>query len=109
MRPGFSRPGARAGLAAASAALALAAMTGFVAAQGRPSTVQMTCAQARALVARHGAIVLGTGGQTFDRFVAHRGFCPVTDVTQPAWVRSRDARQCFVGYRCVDPGPWLPW
>ena len=45
------------------------------AAQPRPSTLEMTCGQAAALVASQGGIVLGTGGYTYDRFVAHRGFC----------------------------------
>jgi hypothetical protein len=87
---------------------ALTAATSSVSAQPRPSSVRMTCDQARALVAARGAIVLGTGGDTFDRYVVHRGFCPVTDIIKPAWVPTRDVPQCMVGYRCVDPGPFLP-
>jgi hypothetical protein len=70
----------------------------------RPSTVAMSCAQARQLVASRGAIVLGTGGFTYDRFVAHRGFCEfITEITEPAWVPAGDTPQCFVGYRCKEP------
>ena len=47
-------------------------------AQTRPSTVAMSCAQARNVVASSGAIVLGTGGYTYDRFVADRRFCLIT-------------------------------
>ncbi|HEY7386293.1 MAG TPA: hypothetical protein VH743_21750 [Beijerinckiaceae bacterium] len=82
--------------------LAAACVVTSVAAQPRPSTVAMSCAQAAGLVASRGAIVLGTGGYTYDRFVAHRGFCLITEMTEPAWVPTRDTRQCFVGYRCKE-------
>lgn len=71
-------------------------------AQGRPSSVSMTCAQARGLVAARGGIVLGTGGQTYDRFVANRSFCEITESTVTAFAPTRDNPQCFVGYRCKE-------
>jgi hypothetical protein len=72
------------------------------AAQHRPSTVAMGCAQARNVVASSGGIVLGTGGYTYDRFVADRRFCLLTEATDPAWVPTADSRQCFIGYRCKE-------
>jgi hypothetical protein len=72
-------------------------------AQTRPSTVTMTCAQAARLVTSQSAIVLGTGGSTFDRFVTDRRFCALTQTTEPAWVPASDNPQCFVGYRCKEP------
>jgi hypothetical protein len=71
-------------------------------AQPRPSTTAMTCSAVRALVASQGAVVLGTGPQTYDRYVAHQGFCGLDQVTDPAYERSADTPQCFVGYRCVS-------
>lgn len=71
-------------------------------AQPRPSTVAMSCRQAAGLVAASGGIVLGTGGYTYDRFVRDGGFCLITEITEPAWVPSRDTPQCFVGYRCKE-------
>ena len=71
-------------------------------AQPRPSSVQMSCGQAAGLVASRGAIVLGTGGYTYDRFVADQRFCLRTETTLPAWVPTRDTPQCFVGYRCKE-------
>ncbi len=71
----------------------------------RPSTVNMTCGQAAGLVAARGAIVLGTGGYTYDRFVHHRGFCLITETTRAAFVPTRDNRQCFVGYTCIEGNP----
>jgi hypothetical protein len=76
-------------------------------AQPRPSSVAMTCAQAAGLVASRGAIVLGTGGYTYDRFVHHRGFCLITETTKPAWVPTRDTPQCFLGYTCVEADFWV--
>ena len=72
-------------------------------AQARPSTVTMACAQAARLVTSQGAIVLGTGGSTFDRFVTDRRFCAINQATDPAWVPAADNPQCFVGYRCKEP------
>jgi hypothetical protein len=82
------------------AAAALAA-TSFVAlAQGRPSTTAMSCAQAQALVNGSGAIVLGTGGPTFERFVANQNFCLRGEEAVPFWAPTRDNPQCMVGLRC---------
>ena len=71
-------------------------------AQSRPSTLAMTCGQAAGLVASRGAIVLGTGGYTYDRFVRDDRFCLRGESTEPVWVPARDTPQCFVGYRCTD-------
>jgi len=85
------------------ACAALIAMSATAAeAQGRPSTADMACTQAAALVRSQGAIVLGTGGATFDRFVASGQFCSLNERTEPAFVASRDERPCFVGYRCRE-------
>lgn len=69
--------------------------------QPRPSTLAMSCGQARALVASRGAIVLGTGPHTYDRYVAHTGFCPHDQTTEPAYERTLDSPQCYIGSRCV--------
>ncbi|TGD98806.1 hypothetical protein EU555_15340 [Methylobacterium nonmethylotrophicum] len=85
-------------------ACALAAAPAAALAQGRPSTPDMTCRQARGVLAAQGAAVLGTGGYTYDRFVRDRSFCEPTQVTQNAFVPTRDSPQCLVGYRCIEPG-----
>lgn len=85
-------------------ALSLIALAGHAQAQPRPSTVTMPCSASRQLVLSHGAIVLGTGGYTYDRFVRDLSFCEVGEYTRPAFVPSLDAPGCFVGYRC-KPGP----
>jgi hypothetical protein len=84
-------------LAAALSALITSAM-----AQPRPSTTAMSCAQATGLVASRGAVVLGTGGYTYDRFVSDQRFCLRTETTEPMWVPAGDTPQCFVGYRCRE-------
>lgn len=75
-------------------------------AQSRPSTVTRPCAASRQEVLAHGAAVLGTGGQTYDRFVRDRSFCQFDEVIEPAWVPSRDMPACFVGYRCKAGTFW---
>jgi hypothetical protein len=84
-------------------ALAAGLISTSAVAQPRPSTVDMRCAQAAGIVAARGAIVLGTGGFTYDRFVSDRRFCAITETTEPAWVPAADMPQCFVGYRCKEP------
>lgn len=85
---------------AASVATALLPVVAM--AQGRPNTTAMSCAAARGLVARSGAIVLSTGGPTYDRYVVHRGFCSPDQEARPAWVPAADTPSCPVGNRCVD-------
>jgi len=70
-------------------------------AQSGPTTQSMTCAQARALVASQGAVVLRTGPGGFDRFVRDSSFCIAQSRAEPAWVRTADLAQCPVGGRCV--------
>lgn len=77
------------------------ALATAVVAQPRASTPGMSCGQARALVASQGAVVLGTGPNTYDRYVAHAGFCPHDQVPEPAYERTADNPQCYVGSRCV--------
>ncbi|KPF69192.1 hypothetical protein IP69_10885 [Bosea sp. AAP35] len=86
--------------------LMLVLAAGAAMAQPRPSTPERSCAANRQSVAANGAIVLGTGGHTFDRFVRDRGFCQHGDFLEPAYVPSRDTAQCFVGYRCKVDSPW---
>jgi hypothetical protein len=89
--------------------LALAAATaGPADAQGRPSTLALTCRSAASLVAQRGAIVLGTGGQTYDRFVSNETFCPVGLYARPAAVPTRDNPQCVIGFYCTGLRP-LPF
>jgi hypothetical protein len=81
-------------------ALGLCVIATAAVAQPRPSTPSLPCARAASLVQTQGAIVLGTGDYTYDRFVSGGNFCLVGERTDPAWVPSADNLQCFVGYRC---------
>ena len=92
---------------AISAAL-LAALSAPLQAQGRPDARQMTCDQARALIDERGAVVLTTGRHTYDRYVAHNGYCMHLEVATPISIVTRDTDQCLV-YHCrarSDDGFW---
>jgi hypothetical protein len=78
-------------------------------AQNRPSTVNRPCVASQQLVAARGAVVLGTGGYTYDRFVRDRRFCEFNQYLEPAYAPSLDIAQCFVGYRCKDGPNDLFW
>jgi hypothetical protein len=69
-------------------------------AQGRPDSLRMSCDTARRLVSERGALVLGTGPDLYDRYVSGQRYCERDETTEPVWLPTGDARQCFVGYRC---------
>ena len=66
----------------------------------RPDLRAMSCPQAQALVASRGAVVMTTGQFTFERFVAHRGFCQREEKTRRAWATTGDGVRCNIAYRC---------
>ena len=87
-----------------TAILVLAASTGPASAQQRPSSTGMTCAQTVRLIQARGTLVLGSGGQTYDRFVRDRSFCEVTEVAKRAFRPTLDDPACLIGYTCYEPG-----
>lgn len=87
-------------------ALALTLVADLAAAQSRLSSPARSCAANRQSVVANGAIVLGTGGYTYDRYVRDRSFCQFDEYIEPAWVPSRDTPSCFVGYRCKSGPYW---
>lgn len=83
----------------------LAVLAAMSATQARQSTLEMSCPQAAALVAAHGAVVLSTGRHTYDRFVTSRRYCAPNEYADRAWAPTRDGR-CRLGFIC-RPGPPL--
>ena len=81
---------------------ALLASTSFAHAQTRPSTTTMTCAAAAGLVQQRGAVVLGMGGDAFDRFVRDASFCSKGQQMRAGFSPTTDNRACLVGWRCYD-------
>jgi hypothetical protein len=69
-------------------------------AQSLRQAASLRCRDAAALVASSGAVVLGTGGHTYERFVAGPGCGRASE--EPAWVAASDTPQCLIGYRCVN-------
>ncbi|MCJ8142154.1 hypothetical protein MKI84_04425 [Ancylobacter sp. A5.8] len=82
--------------------LPLALMAAPAMAQSMPNSLNMTCASARELVRREGAVVIGTGPVIYERYVANRGYCTVGQQTEPAWVQTADQEQCYIGSRCRE-------
>jgi hypothetical protein len=76
-------------------------VSGAAAGQERPSTLDMSCADARALVATRNAVVLSTGGRNFDRYFASRVLCSVMNAEpEPRSVPTADDPSCAIGYIC---------
>jgi hypothetical protein len=81
---------------------ALVALSTAAFAQGRPSTTAMTCSAAHSLIEQRGALVIGTGGDTYDRLVRDMSFCEHGQKTKPRFAPTRDNPQCYVGDYCFD-------
>ncbi|MEW6255524.1 MAG: hypothetical protein AB1592_06155 [Pseudomonadota bacterium] len=88
----------------AGAVLGALALAGPAAAQqGMPNTRNMTCAEVQSLVARSSGVVLATGPNTFDRYVANVRFCTGAEQIKPEWVPTKSGT-CYVGGgTCWDP------
>ena len=54
------------------------------------------------MVQSQGAVVIGTGGDTFDRAVRNASFCPPFSSTRPLFAPTRDNPSCLIGERCFD-------
>jgi hypothetical protein len=78
----------------------VASFSTFAIAQSGSTTLAMSCAQARGIVASQGAAVLRTGPATYDRYVRDGSFCALQETVRPAWVRTADVAQCPVGGVC---------
>lgn len=81
-------------------ALALVTFATAADAQQRPFSPSIPCRQLQGIVAANGAVVIGTGTYTYDRYVRDGSFCQRDETIEPAWIPSRDTPQCPVGYRC---------
>jgi hypothetical protein len=86
-------------IVAAASVLILCASAAALA-QGRPDSLAMPCANAAGLVRSAGAIVVSTGPNIYDRYVASRAFCQRDEQVEPRWVAARDTPACFIGYVC---------
>lgn len=84
-------------------ALGLAIAGPASAQQGMPNTRNMTCAEVQSLVARSSGVVLATGPNTFDRYVANVRYCTGAEQIKPEWVPTKSGT-CYVGGgTCWDP------
>lgn len=78
----------------------------------RPSTWEMSCAEARELVQFNGAVVMNydysqEAGFLYRRFVDGLGNCGMHENIKAAHVQTVDSEYCFIGYTCeprsIDP------
>ncbi len=69
---------------------------------GRPSRTSLTCAQAKSMVDKRGAVVMTTGGGKFERFVSGTRYCPMGATTKPTYARTKDNAKCLVGETCEE-------
>ncbi len=85
-----------------------ALLAGTSIAAPRPSTLNMTCAEAAATVASRGAVVLRTAPHLLDRYVLHTGFCMRDEYAKNATVPTLDVQYCAIGYTCEQRHGYSP-
>lgn len=70
----------------------------------------MSCNEARRLVSQSGGAVLYTAPGRYDLYHPNGAACySLMQVTQEAYIRTKDTAQCLVGYTCVESEPLLHW
>ena len=82
------------------AAVAIASTLAISIAEARVNITRQSCSQAKNLVQAKGRIVLTTGRNTYDLYVANHSYCETGDVAVRGYVRTRTKKSCFVGYTC---------
>lgn len=55
---------------------------------------KITCSAIQSKVARHGAVIVYSSSDIYDRYVAHAGYCPMGYDLTSGWVRASDTDQC---------------
>ena len=89
--------------------LFLVAFVASGAANARPMTSAMHCADVQRLIARSGAAVINFTPTTYDRVVRDQRFCLPSEMTQIIYVPTRDTPNCFAGYTCREGDSWDRW
>ena len=81
-------------------AVAIASILVISIAEARVNITGQSCSQAKNIVQSKGRIVLTTGRNTYDLYVANQSYCATGDVAMRGYVRTRTKKSCFVGYTC---------
>ena len=66
----------------------------------RVSSLDLSGAQVKQLVQEQGSVILSTGTDLFDRYVANGSYCSMGEEAVPAYVPTADSSSDFVGYTC---------
>ena len=95
-----TKRGRAARIAVAAVAIAGAIVATQAGAQSRPDARNMSCGELQDLVSRSGQIVVTTGQFTYQRFVAHRGYCDFFETARQDYVETLDTGSCPISYIC---------
>ncbi|PLW75578.1 hypothetical protein [Cohaesibacter celericrescens] len=89
-------------LATALSVLAISAIasTTFASAAQHVDSHDLTGAQVKQLVQEQGSVLLDTGPNVFDRYVANSSYCSLGEKAERAYVPTADSNSEFVGYTC---------
>nr|WP_319514079.1 hypothetical protein [uncultured Cohaesibacter sp.] len=81
-------------------AIAAIASTSSAFAAAQVNSQDLTTSQARQLVQEQGSVLISTGANQFDRYVANDSYCGVGSNAQPAYIPTSNSDASLVGYTC---------
>ena len=89
-------------LATAICVLAISAVASGVPASAAEhvNSLELTGAQVKHIVEEQGSVILDTGPDLYDRYVANASYCAMGELAQRAYVPTADSSSNFVGYTC---------
>ncbi|WP_119308241.1 hypothetical protein [Cohaesibacter haloalkalitolerans] len=67
----------------------------------RVDSHSLTDVQAKQLVQENGSVLLSTGPDLYDRYVANGAYCFFGEQPEPAYVPTANSSSAFVGYTCA--------
>ncbi|WP_320144913.1 hypothetical protein [uncultured Cohaesibacter sp.] len=71
----------------------------------RVDSQKMSTSQLQQLVQDRGEVILTTGPDLFDRYVANGSKCLIGETTKRAYVPTADSSSAFIGYTCETSDP----
>ncbi|WP_096172800.1 hypothetical protein [Cohaesibacter sp. ES.047] len=92
-------------VALSALAVTLVASGAQASADARVDSQKMSTSALQELIQDRGAVILTTGEDLFDRYVASKSECLIGESTERAYVPTADSSSAFVGYTCVSPDP----
>ncbi|WP_319411655.1 hypothetical protein [uncultured Cohaesibacter sp.] len=82
-------------------AIATVALSAPAFAAGQVDSHNLTGTQVKQMVQDQGSVLISTGPDQFDRYVANDSYCFLGDAAKAAFIPTADSSASLIGYTCV--------